>query len=98
MWLFASVAFGRKVTGVVTVGSDNGARTDVAVLLKKPLRRKLSVSCLPTSAPARKVWRTVPVDAWNVTSVWLKRFRRLVELLYLEMETNCLSAVTAPGT
>jgi len=67
--------------GTLIVGDANGTRIDVAVLLKKPVLRKLFVSCDPTSAPASSVCRTPPVRTAYVTSVWLNRFRRAVALL-----------------
>ena len=56
------VALCRKVTGVAIVGVANGTSIEVAVLLKNPVLRKLSVSCRPSSAPASSVWRTAPVE------------------------------------
>ena len=49
--------------GRVIVGLPNGTSSDVAVLLKNPVLRKLSVSWRPNSAPASNVWRTAPVDS-----------------------------------
>ena len=49
--------------------------------VKKPVFRKLSVSCRPNSVPTSRVWPNRPVCAATIRSVWLNTFCRVVALL-----------------
>ena len=56
-----------ELTGTEIVGSDSGALNVVtcADVVKKPVLRKLSVTCRPSSTPASSVCVTAPVCSEN---------------------------------
>jgi hypothetical protein len=99
-WLSASVALWRNVIGSEVVGLLSGTSVDVTLVpreVKKPVRRKLSVTWRPTSKPETIVCAIEPVRAETIQSNCPNTFRRCVALLYPEMLTLLPEASTAPG-
>ena len=71
---------------------------DVAVLLKNPVLRKLSVSCPPEFRAGKQRVLTRPVKTVYVEVGLVEDVRRVVALLYAVSVTGVPSALTTPGT